>query len=87
MTEALELVERTGARLDEALLHWLRGELYLAKSASDPVAAEVSYRRALAVAQRQEAKGYELPAATSLARLWHNQGKCTEARDLLAVIE
>jgi predicted ATPase len=45
---------------------------------------ESSYQRALAVACKQEAKFWELRAATSLARLWSDQGKRTEARDLLA---
>ena len=49
-------------------------------------AAEDSYRRALAVARRQSAKFWELRAAISLARLWRDQGKRAEARDLLAPI-
>ena len=43
-------------------------------------------RRALEVAQRQSAKFWELRAALDLARLWHDQGKRTEARDLLSPI-
>jgi predicted ATPase len=49
-------------------------------------AAEASLRRALEVAELQRAKGWELRAATSLARLWHDQGKRDEARDLLAPV-
>jgi predicted ATPase len=52
----------------------------------DQVATEQNYHRALAVAERQSAKTFGLRAATSLARLWRNQGKCTEARDLLALV-
>ena len=52
----------------------------------DRVAAEQSYHQALAVARRQSAKLFELGASTSLARLWRDQGKRTEARDLLAPI-
>ena len=52
----------------------------------DQVAAEQSYHQALAVAQRQSAKLFELRASTSLARLWRDQGKRTEAHDLLAPI-
>ena len=51
----------------------------------DQAAAEQNYYRALAVAERQNAKTFGLRAATSLARLWRDQGKCTEARDLLAL--
>src|SRR5262249_37690847 len=46
-------------------------------------AAEASLRRALEVAEQQCAKGWKLRAATSLARLWRDQGKWNEARDLL----
>jgi len=49
-------------------------------------AAEDSYRRALAVARQQSAKFWELRAALDLARLWRDQGRRTEARDLLAPI-
>ena len=48
--------------------------------------AEASYHEAIAIAQRQSAKLWELRAATSLARLWRDQGKRTEARELLAPV-
>ena len=50
------------------------------------MAAEASLHQAIAVARRQSAKLWELRASTSLARLWRDQGKRTEARDLLAPI-
>jgi hypothetical protein len=56
------------------------------REATDQAAAEQNYHRALAVAERQSAKTLGLRAATSLARLWRDQGKCTEARDLLAPV-
>jgi predicted ATPase len=49
-------------------------------------AAEDSYQRALAMARRQSAKFWELRAALDLARLWRDQGKLAEARDLLSPI-
>jgi len=52
----------------------------------EQTAAEDSYRHALAVAQRQSAKFWELRAALDLARLWRDQGKRNEARNLLAPI-
>jgi predicted ATPase len=55
-------------------------------SMAEPAAAEESFQRALAVARRQGAKTFELRAATSLARLWRDQGKRTEARDVLAPV-
>ena len=50
------------------------------------MAAQESYERALSVARTQSAKFWELPAALDLARLWRDQGKQTEAPDLLAPI-
>jgi len=52
----------------------------------DEAAAEDNYHKALGVAQRQSAKLWELRAATSLAGLWRDQDKRTEARDLLAPV-
>ena len=65
-------------------MHRLRGTLLL--SMNEHAEAENSYRRALEVAQRQSAKFWELRAALDLARLWRDQGKRTEARDLLSPI-
>ena len=48
--------------------------------------AEGCFQKALDIARQQEAKSHELRAATSLARLWQEQGKQTEARQLLSVI-
>jgi predicted ATPase len=78
------MIETTEERYHEAELHRLRGELL--NATGDTSAAERSHHQALAVAQRQSAKVFELRAATSLARLWRDQGKRTEARDLLAPV-
>ena len=48
--------------------------------------AEEYFQTGLKVARQQEAKSWELRAATSLARLWQSQGKSTEARELLAPV-
>jgi predicted ATPase len=61
-----------------------KGDLF--NATGDQTAAEQSYHQALAVAARQSAKVFELHTATSLARLWRDQGKRTEARDLLAPV-
>jgi len=84
LVEAAEIIEATNERNEEAELHRLRGDLLIAKG--DRAAAERNYYRALAVAQRQGAKLFELRAATSLARLWRDQGKRTEVENLLAPI-
>src|SRR6202030_1569001 len=67
-----------------AEIHRLRGELTGRLPHPDPVKAEDSFRTALAIAREQGTRGYELRAATSLARLWRKQGRRAEARDLLA---
>ena len=84
LAEASQIIAATDERRDEADLHRVRGDLLLATG--DQAAAEQSYHQALAVAQGQSAKLFELCAATSLARLWHDQGKRAAARDLLAPI-
>ena len=86
LAEALARVERTGERWFEAELHRLQGEALLAVSPDDCGAAEACFHRALAVAERQGAKWWELRAATSLARLRRDQGRRAEARDLLAPV-
>jgi len=85
VTEALTLVEQTAERWWEAELHRLKGELLLAHS-QDRREAETCFQDAHAVARHQKAKSLELRAATSLSRLWQQQGKRSEARDLLAPI-
>ena len=84
LAEAAEVVETTRDRWAEAEMHRMRGTLLL--SMHEHAAAEDSYHEALAVARRQNAKFWELRAATSLARLWRDQGKREEARDLLAPV-
>jgi predicted ATPase len=61
--------------------------LLLAPSSGSEVAdAEVSFQRALALAREQQARLWEVRAATSLAHLWRDQGRRTEARELLAPV-
>jgi predicted ATPase len=82
--EALEVVERTDERWYEAELYRLMAEALITKS--DRHDAEGWLRRALRTAQKQDAKLWELRAATSVARLWRDRGKRTDARYLLAPI-
>ena len=67
-------------------MHRLDAELRLRLDTPDEQRAEVSFRRALETAGRQQAKSWELRAATSLAGLWGKQGRQTEARELLAPV-
>jgi predicted ATPase len=86
LNEALTLANTTGARWHEPELHRLKGELLLQQSSSNQTEAESCFHQAIAIAQNQQAKSLELRATTSLARLWQQQGKCQEARDLLAPV-
>jgi predicted ATPase len=84
LAEARHLAEEREERWFQAETLRLAGEVLMATG--DPAAAEVSYREALTVAQQQSAKLWELRTAVSLARLWHDQGKRIEARDLLSPV-
>lgn len=85
--ETLIEVERSGERWCEAELLRVKGVLTLAAhgTAAD-AAAEELFRRAIAIARRQNAPSWELRAATSLAGLWRDRGRMAEARDLLAPV-
>ena len=62
------------------------GEITLMSPEPDAAKAEEYFERALAVARQQQAKSFELRAAMSLARLWRDQGKVQQARELLAPV-
>jgi DNA-binding SARP family transcriptional activator/predicted ATPase len=83
LEEGLSRVAATGERWTEAELHRLQGEL-LQMSGADAEQVEGCFQQALVVARQQEAKSLELRAAISLGRLWQQQGKRTQAHDLLA---
>ena len=82
LAEAERLMAETEERWAEAELHRVRGELL--RAGHDPAAAERCFSQAIGIARQQCAKFWELRAATSLARLWREQGKRDAARDLLA---
>jgi predicted ATPase/class 3 adenylate cyclase len=86
LAEAHTLVEQHEERWWEAEVHRLRGVLLLRQTETPHAEAETWLQRALDVARRQEAKSLELRAAMSLGRLWQQQGKRMEARELLAPI-
>jgi predicted ATPase len=86
LDEALTLAEKHDERWCEAELHRLQGQLLLQQSPDNATEAETYFHQAIAIAQNQSAKSWELRAATSLAQLWHSQGKRQEAYDLLAPV-
>jgi predicted ATPase len=85
VASGLTLSAQTGQHYVDADLHRLDGELLLAHGAA-PAAIAERYQRALAIARAQAARLFELRAATSLARLWHSEGRSAEARALLAPV-
>jgi predicted ATPase len=84
IAESAEEVEATGERATESWMHCVHGKLLLA--VNDTKAADESSRQAFGIARRQNARLYELLAATNLARLWRDQGNDGEARELLAPV-
>ena len=86
LTEALTLADNTGERWYEPELYRLKGILLLQWSADHHAEAHVCFQQAIAGARQQQAKSLELRAATSLSRLWQQQGKRQEAHDLLAEV-
>jgi predicted ATPase len=84
--EAMNMIETAKERCFEAEANRIAGEIAVKSPAPHTAKAEGYFERALAVARQQQAKSWELRAATSLARLWRDQGKVSEARELLAPV-
>jgi class 3 adenylate cyclase/predicted ATPase len=84
--EAVIAIEITKEKWWEAEVHRVAGEIALKSPEPDVVKAEAYFERALAVARQQQAKSWELRARTSLARLWRDQGKVQQARELMAPV-
>jgi tetratricopeptide (TPR) repeat protein len=85
LAEAAQIFEATDERISEAyVLYQVPGDLL--KVAGDWPRAEQHYRQAIAVAERQSAKLFQLRASTSLARLWRDQARRPEAYELLAPV-
>ena len=84
--EVTTAVETTKQKLWEAEVNRVAGEITLMSPERDVAKAEEYFGRALAVARQQQAKSWELRAAMSLARLWRDQGKSHQARELIAPV-
>jgi predicted ATPase len=84
--EATAAIEMTKQRWCEAEVNRVAGEITLISPEPDAAKAQEYFERALAVARQQQAKSWELRAAMSMARLWCDQGKRNEARDLLTPV-
>jgi tetratricopeptide (TPR) repeat protein len=84
LAEALAAFEASGRGDLLAEAYRLQGVFLLRQTIPEAAQAEACFQQALTIARRQQAKSWELRAATSLSRLWQQQGKCQEAHDLLA---
>ena len=84
LDDALQIIERTEERWFAAELNRHKGQLLLRRGHA--AAAEELHGNALSIAREQEAKIWELRAATSLGRLWGERGRRAEARALLAPV-
>ena len=84
--EAMTAAENTKERWFEAEIYRIAGEIALKSPEPDVAKAQAYFERALAVARQQQAKSWELRAAMSMARLWRDQGKPQQARELLAPV-
>ena len=84
--DAMTTVETTKERWCEVEINRMTGEIAFTSPKPDAAKAEAYFERALAFARQQQARSWELRAAISLALLWRDQGKVSEARELLAPV-
>ena len=80
------MIERTKETWFEPHVHLIAGEIALKSRQPNAAKAEACFEKALTIAREQEAKSWELRAATSMARLRRDQGKPQQARELLAPV-
>jgi predicted ATPase len=86
INDAVKAMQTTGEKWFEAEVYRITGEIALKSPQPEATKAEKYFERALKIARRQQAKAWELRASMSLARLWRDQGKVQEARELLAPV-
>ena len=84
--ESMAAMQATRERWCEAEAHRVAGEIAFKSPQRDVTKAQGHFEHSLALARAQQAKSWELRAATSLARLLNHQGQRQTARDLLAPV-
>jgi predicted ATPase len=84
--DALALAGETGEHWTDAFLHRLRGEILLKRDPANTAPAEDAFQSAIAVAQAQKARSFELQAALALAKLYQSTGRPAEAHAVLAPV-
>jgi predicted ATPase len=82
--EALVVANETGEHWTDALLHRIRGAILLKRDPANPAPAEDAFQTAIAVAQAQKAKSFELQSALSLAKLYQSTRRPADAHAVLA---
>ena len=82
--EALALAGATGEHWTDAFLHRIRGEILLKRDPANTAPAEEAFLAAIAIAQQQKARSFELRAALSLAKLYQSTGRAGDAHAVLA---
>ena len=87
VNEAFKAIGTTGERWCESDIHRTAGDVALLASEPEVNKAEIHFSRALAIAREQQAKSWELRAATEFfARLWYDRGERNKAGELLAPV-
>jgi predicted ATPase len=86
LDHAASVIERTGERWFDAELHRTRGEILVKQNPADPTPAEAAFLTAIAIAQQQKARSFELRAALSLAKLYQSTGRAGDAHAVLAPV-
>ena len=84
--EAITTAQASGSKWFDAEVHRIRGEVEMLSSERDKAKAQTHFERALEIAHAQQAKSWELRAATSLARMWRDQGRRIEGSGLLTPV-
>jgi predicted ATPase len=84
MDQALALANETGDHWTDALLKRIRGEILLKRNPANTAPAEEAFLAAIAIAQAQKARSFELQAALSLAKLYLSTARPAEAHAVLA---
>ena len=82
--EALALATETGEHWNDAYLHRLRGQILLKRDPANSAPAEDAFLTAIAIAQQQKARSFELRAALDLARLYNSTNRSADAHAFLA---
>ena len=85
LDEALAITERTAEHWITPELYRLKGEIVL-QAGGVTATAESYFQQSLTVARERSAKSWELRSAVSLARLWRDQGRSRQARELLVPV-